>query len=362
MLGYMGQILRSILSHIGVVPNSSETQAALDVIYRTQLIQCLVEAIRNFGPMLNDNTVANLAHILSELVLTSSRFMAKFTENGGLQALDDLPHGVFTPVALHRQRDLSFDEALVCGLQLASHLARHSDAHHEVLSQVLRPDKLALILQFGSPTARSKCCNFIGNRCRHSARFYSTLAATVSVQDGAKSSIASLLVGCCSDTDPSTRKFACFAIGNAAFHNPSLYKLLASAVRPLTLALTDADDKTRANAAGALGNLARNGGDLAHLISKENAPRALLDLILTHNTGFKSSSPNISSARTALFSLGTMAVYSPSRAALIQTSESVHPTLDDLFRAVADAGKSADETVLKYLTRLKTKLASTAQE
>jgi len=169
-------------------------------------------------------------------------------------------------------------------------------------------------------------------------------------------------VACCSDSDPSTRKFACFAIGNAAFHNPSLYKILASAVRPLTSALSDVDDKTRANAAGALGNLARNGGDLAHLISKENVPRALLELILSHNSGFKSTSANISSARTALFSLGTMAVYSPSRAALTFTSESIHPNLDDLFHAVSEAGKSVDETVVKYLARLKAKLSAAAQE
>jgi fused-like protein len=58
------------------------------------------------------------------------------------------------------------------------------------------------------------------------------------------------------------RKFACFAIGNAAFHNPSLYDALRPAVAPLVELLSDDEEKTRANAAGALGNLVRNSGQL----------------------------------------------------------------------------------------------------
>lgn len=61
---------------------------------------------------------------------------------------------------------------------------------------------------------------------------------------------------------PACRKFACFAIGNAAFHNASLYEALAPAVGPLVALLRDDEEKTRANAAGALGNLVRNSGHL----------------------------------------------------------------------------------------------------
>ncbi|MBL1981130.1 hypothetical protein ELI71_32465, partial [Klebsiella pneumoniae] len=31
------------------------------------------------------------------------------------------------------------------------------------------------------------------------------------------------LMQCCKDDDPSTRKFACFAVGNAGFYNNRLY-------------------------------------------------------------------------------------------------------------------------------------------
>lgn len=64
------------------------------------------------------------------------------------------------------------------------------------------------------------------------------------------------------------RKFACFAIGNAGFHNPTLYDALRPAVGPLVKLLSDDEEKTRANAAGALGNLVRNSGQLCSEIIK----------------------------------------------------------------------------------------------
>ena len=57
-------------------------------------------------------------------------------------------------------------------------------------------------------------------------------------------------------------QFACFAIGNAGFHNASLYEALRPSIVPLVALLTDEEDKTRANAAGALGNLVRNSSQL----------------------------------------------------------------------------------------------------
>jgi fused-like protein len=63
------------------------------------------------------------------------------------------------------------------------------------------------------------------------------------------------LIERCSDPDRTTRKFACFAIGNAGFHSDALYRPLRAAIPPLVALLADEEDKTRANAAAALGNL-----------------------------------------------------------------------------------------------------------
>jgi fused-like protein len=79
----------------------------------------------------------------------------------------------------------------------------------------------------------------------------------------------------CGDSDRSTRKFACFAIGNAGFHNAGLYEPLRASIPPLVALLRDEEDKTRANAAGALGNLVRNSGLLCRELIKADALQVL---------------------------------------------------------------------------------------
>lgn len=48
------------------------------------------------------------------------------------------------------------------------------------------------------------------------------------------------------------------AIGNASFHDDTLYEHLKPAIPILVALLKDNEEKTRSNAAAALGNLARN--------------------------------------------------------------------------------------------------------
>ena len=419
----LGELLRGVLHYIGIHPNSRDAQILLDAIYRTQLVRCLIEALRSYGSSMSIEAVADLTHVLSELVLTSSRFMSIFTETNGLYILDELPHKIFIPrISLAGQKGKCYEEALVCALQLASHLARHSDDHHKILSDVLPPTKIAIILSYGGPTTRAKLCNFIGNCCRHSARFYSTLDmkfdwnailnyATMNnlmneigdnlVRDvhhyqNEQVSIASLLVQCCGDNDSSTRKFACFAVGNAAFHNPNLYRALSHSIESLKICLNDNDDKTRANAAGALGNLARNGGELAKRMANAEIPQRLLSLIYplkdttSGNSPAKSPSKRVSSSlsdiferellfsdaerisskRTAIFSLGTMAAYDSCRNNLLQPTnifldqDNAHNiSVGDLFTFIkklqqTNPNTKIDEMILKYLNRLKTKLSA----
>ena len=109
----------------------------------------------------------------------------------------------------------------------------------------------------------------MGNLCRHSAAFYPAL---VEARHGEESALA-CVIRCASDDDGATRKFACFALGNAAFHSSDLYAALEPGAPPLCSCLAnDSDEKARANAAGALGNLARNGGGLAAALVAAGAP------------------------------------------------------------------------------------------
>lgn len=96
---------------------------------------------------------------------------------------------------------------------------------------------------------------------------------------------------------------SCWKVGNARLYNATLYGHLATSIPLLVANLRDSDPKTRANAAGALGNLARNGSRLCAELMKSGAPAALLAVALTVLSP-PAAVPDLSAARTALFSLG----------------------------------------------------------
>ncbi|XP_010692392.2 serine/threonine-protein kinase TIO isoform X2 [Beta vulgaris subsp. vulgaris] len=99
-------------------------------------------------------------------------------------------------------------------------------------------------------------------------------------KDVAGHGIISLLIDRCTDSDKRTRKFACFAVGNAAFHNDSLYEELRRSISPLTKLLhSTEDDVTKSNAAGALSNLVRYSDKLCDDIIRTGAIKELLKVV-----------------------------------------------------------------------------------
>jgi len=50
-------------------------------------------------------------------------------------------------------------------------------------------------------------------------------------------------IQCCQDSDKNTRKFACFAVGNAGFHNDKLYEHLRPVIPNLVELLKDPEVK-----------------------------------------------------------------------------------------------------------------------
>jgi fused-like protein len=176
-------------------------------------------------------------------------------------------------------------------LQLISHLARTSDQHYTALAEANLLGELYLLTTYRRRAVlRAKVCNLLGNLCRHSASYYPQLLdprAAAFLQDegggrgvgrggeGGDNLLQAIMVRC-ADPDSSTRKFACFAVGNASFHSAELYPQLASVVPQLVLLLTDSEEKTRSNAAGALGNLVRNSSSLCHVLVDAAAPQGLI--------------------------------------------------------------------------------------
>ena len=365
ILSASSSILRTIMHSIGNITatdaQNKESQAILEGIYKTQFIKCFLEAMRIYGSKLSDDTITCIIHVLSELVLTSSKFITQFVDAQGLEVIDELPNPLIPQVNDSKYYNVSgIDsesriEALMCYLQIASHLARHSEKHYALLQDVFTPYKLILLLSpsIANTGLRAKTCNLIGNLCRHSNRFYQSLSSYVDLpfpnnNGSQRLTVLSLLIQCCGDKDLSVKKFACFAIGNAAFHSNELYSYLSSSIPMLRDAMDDVDEKTRANAAGAIGNLVRNGNELASIMVKERIVETLLTTIL-HDR-------DIAPRRIALFSLGTMSVHTPCRECVLKAR---NPSVNDVVKLLRDSNEgvgAADEILTKYLIRLKQKL------
>ena len=312
-----------------------ESQHAM---HTTRVLPRILEALRTFGAEWEGDGLHLLApvDVLSRLVLLDKPFMATFLEVDGVGTLYLV--GAFSSNAPPR--------VIVNALLIASQLARASEQNYLSLSTsgLCGHETLCALLTHREPAVRAKTCNLLGNLCRHSGLFYETLAAPTSpsAMTVALNPVLERLVATCTDPDPPTRKFACFAIGNAAFHAAELYAQLAIAVEPLVQGLRDSEEKTRANAAGALGNLVRNSDLLCHQLVAQHVPEALIAVACTDVA--------LAPQRIALFSLGTLAVYDVCRAAL----RSLSPPLE---KALGDIEASAtDDTVLKYVSRVRKKL------
>ena len=96
--------------------------------------------------------------------------------------------------------------ALACAISTVSQVARlHQDFYGPLgagdLCGLLRP-----LLTHPEAGVRARTCNLLGNLCRHSPAFYRPLQ---------RSGLLPLLIQRCHDADRATRKFACFALGNA---------------------------------------------------------------------------------------------------------------------------------------------------
>ena len=228
---------------------------------------------------------------------------------------------------------------LTSSLLVISQLARTATSKHQIerlvqsgIAALLPP----LLQHPTSPGVRARACNLLGNLCRYSDAMYTSIDEL---------DILPPLIKLCKDEDRSTRKFACFAIGNAGFHSDALYRGLESAVPLLVNLLEDEEDRTRANAAGALGNLVRNSSLLVPAMLEANAVEALLKIV---QSGLHGTREQCNSTQIALFSLGNLAAHKECLAAF--EALKVPQIMMDVEESVKDP------TTLKYAGRVFSKM------
>ncbi len=231
---------------------------------------------------------------------------------------------------------------LASSLLVISQLARTATSKHQIERFVQSGIATQILPLLGHPTSanvRARACNLLGNLCRFSDAFYPVIM---------ERNLLEPLIELCVDEDRSTRKFACFAIGNAGFHSDALYGKLEPAVPVLVGLLQDPEDRTRANAAGALGNLARNSNKLIPTMLKSGAVEALFGVVIQ---GLSSDGgQSLSSIQIALFSLGNLAAHK-------QCGEKFDSL--DILNALDDLEDSiSDPTTIKYANRVFLKIQS----
>ena len=274
--------------------------------------------------------------LVSQLALRSGSYAAQFVEAGGLD-----------PALTRRLLDPRNDAGvLVNALLMTSQMARLGADKYPAIKHSGACAGATALLEHADPGVRARACNLLGNVCRHSGYFYATFA---------RLRVVASLAARCVDPDAATRKFACFALGNAGFHGDALYGDLRAAVGPLTRSTRDGEEKTRANAAAALGNLVRNSDALCDDLIRENALEALVALATDETTGGGTTKTKggdgQSPAKIALFSLGNLCTHGACRDALVAAG------FERRVAALAEA-PDADASVKKYVARIQGKIAA----
>ncbi|BDA40985.1 probable serine/threonine-protein kinase 36 [Coccomyxa sp. Obi] len=287
-------------------------------------------------PTLPDEALAAPLTYISALItaVPAKQFAAQFVDAGGA-----------SPTNLHRfLRPDQPASVLVPAMLNYGQLARLSRENYPLLGEAMLVEHMRPLLEHGEGEVRARACNLIGNLCRYNTFFYEAISAAGLIE---------VLIDRCSDFDRATRKFACFAIGNAGFHSAALYMGLRGAVRPLVELLSDDEDKTRANAAGALGNLVRNSPMLCPTLLQAHALEALMAVINEPGKERRSSSGELGEpAKIALFSLGNMAAHRECAEVLLRLG---------IDRTLQRLSASSDPMTIKYVQRIHTKLQSVQQ-
>ena len=224
-------ILKCIMNFVingGTAITKEEVSGAMEAMFRSKLVGCLVESARTYGANLSPHCTANIVNVMCELVLSTTAFLKQFADAQGLEAIDDLPMGVFHPTrggntdasaAAGGSAAGGLDQykldAMISGLQISSQLARNSEKYYSSLISVFTAQKLIAMMTETNVAVVAKVCNLVGNLCRHSDRFYSTMCTMVKIKQANGKSVPrnmlDLLAWCCGHEDASIRKFASFA-------------------------------------------------------------------------------------------------------------------------------------------------------
>lgn len=312
-----------------------------EILYDAKCVQKLLGVLRFVFSTKELHLEASVLELpisfLSRLVTSSTHFGAQFVEADGMLVVKEC--GML--------RDGCSPSLIIDTLLIVSQLARSSQGNYECIQRADILPELYALMQHSEAMVRAKALNCIGNLCRHSTLFYQYFR--VPLAGRSTSTILTGMVRGLSDPDSYVRRFACFAVGNAAFHNGELYDALRPAIPLLVQNLHDDEEKTRSNAGGALGNLVRNSDKLCRDLCAHDVPWELLELAV--------ADPSTASRRIVLFSLGNFCVYRQCYDFLLEAEPDFVGELERLYDEVV-----ADEISRRNIRRILAKIEALTAE
>ncbi|GMF38048.1 unnamed protein product [Phytophthora lilii] len=312
-----------------------------EILYDAKCVQKLLGVLRFVFSTKELNLEASVLELpisfLSRLVTSSTHFGSQFVEADGMLVIKEC--GML--------RSNCSPSLIIDTLLIVSQLARSSQTNYDcILRADLLPEYYEL-MQDPEAMVRAKALNCIGNLCRHSTLFYEHFNSPLG--GIASHTVLAGMIRGLSDPDNYVRRFACFAIGNAAFHNGDLYDALRPAIPLLVQNLHNDEDKTRSNAGGALGNLVRNSDELCDDLCAHEAPWELFELAMTETS--------TASRRIVLFSLGNFCVYPQCFNFLLEAEPGFVEELEHLYDDVV-----ADEVSRRNIRRILAKIEALESE
>ncbi|TYZ59880.1 hypothetical protein PybrP1_009193 [[Pythium] brassicae (nom. inval.)] len=304
-----------------------------EVLYDVECVQKLLGVLRFVFATKEFHLETSVLELpmsfLSRLVTSSEHFGAQLARADGMLVIKECG-------MLHRACSPSL---IIDTILIVSQLARSAQANYDCIQRANLLPEFHGLLQHPEPMVRAKALNCVGNLCRHSTLFYEQLAAPTagapSLLDGVVRSLA--------DPDSYVRRFACFAIGNAAFHTSALYGALRASIPLLLENLQDPEEKTRSNAGGALGNLVRNSDELCAELCRHQAPLELFELAM--------ADASIAARRIVLFSLGNFCLYPQCYASLLAAEPDFRSLLEQLHDD-ADSDDVSKKNIRRILAKI----------
>lgn len=300
------------------------------MLFERNVVKTLIESVTTSPSDQWSAPIALLSSLVMSSGIQSSQIAAIFIASGGLD-----------PTLCGKVLQHSSAQVVVDWLIIIMQLSRIDKENSRVIDEANIIKIITRLLDHPDASVRARACNAIGSVCRHDDYFYEEFLEVKTVEK---------LIERCGDRDRSTRKWATFAIGNAAFHSDALYGPLTAAVDPL-MYLLDANEeaKTRSNACAALGNLARNSNVLCGLMVNSGALDAIINLITAPSEGKEPAAFDPELIKVCFYSLGNLCRHRACRERL--AARNIDPILDDLAqRGTGD--------VRRYVDRIKSKLAA----